>query len=276
MEEVQARFRALYRLIVFSFIVLQLLCEGYYIHFTVKDKVLRRKRFTHLSQKIMRRCVNRFDINITTKNLPPENEVCLQVGNHMGFIDILAVGSLFPTCFVTSKEMHETPVLGLLTEMGGCIYVERRKRANILNEMQEMAKEMQQGLRVLLYPEAVSTNGEQVLPFKKTLMMSAAYANCPIRPYVFNFRAINSEPVEFKHRDYVCWYGDQNFFAALWRALQLTSVDVEIEFLEPLYPRPDDDRSFIAEKAYEMVNARFIPFRNPSRGLEALDQLNEA
>lgn len=274
MEEVQAKFRAIYRIIVFIGIVIQLLCEGYFIHFTVKEKVLRRKRFTRLAQKIMAKCVKRFNIYIDVKNPPPENEVCLQVGNHMGFIDILAVGSLYPTCFVTSREMRETPVLGLLTEMGGCIYVERRKRANIVNEMQEMAREMQSGLRVLLYPEATSTNGEQVLPFKKTLMMSAAYANCPIRPYVFNYRLVNSEPVEFKHRDYVCWYGDQNFVAALWRSLQLVSVNVEIEFLPPIYPKPDDDRSFVAEKAYEMVSAKFDPFRNPARGLDALDQLN--
>lgn len=270
MEKVQSKFRALYRFIVFILLVLGYLAKGFIIHWTVKNADERRRRFMWLAHSTIVVILKKFNITVEVKNPPPSEDVCLLVGNHIGFIDILSIASTGPICFVTSKEMHETPVLGLLTEMGGCMYVERRRRANIVNEMQEMAAEMRKGFRVLLYPEATSTNGEQVLPFKKTLIMSAAYAGCPIRPYVFNFKSVNNGEVEFKHQDYLCWYGDQSFVGALWRSLQLNSLHVEIEFLEPIFPNVDDDRGVIARKAHHAVASKFRPFVNPFRDLEAL------
>ncbi len=102
--------------------------------------------------------------------------------------------------------MRETPLLGLLTELGGCIFVERRSRTKILDDLKSIVRPLQRGFKVVLYPEATSTNGEQVLPFKKALMMAAARAGVPIQPVVINFPEINGEPFSLKTRDYVCWY----------------------------------------------------------------------
>jgi 1-acyl-sn-glycerol-3-phosphate acyltransferase len=82
--------------------------------------------------------------------------------------------------------MKETPFLGHLAELGGCLYVERRDRSNINNEMLQIREALQQGFNVVLYPEGTSTNGEQVLPFKKTLMTAAAGTSVPIMPMVLN------------------------------------------------------------------------------------------
>src|SRR5690606_9294588 len=132
-----------------------------------------------------------FSMNMQVVNQPPLDEKSLIVSNHMGFIDILLLASQSPVLFVTSNEMRETPFLGLLTEMAGCIYVERRSRTKILDELQNIVKALKDGFRIVLYPEATSTNAEQVLPFKKTLIMAAAYAEIPIQPVVVNFISVN-------------------------------------------------------------------------------------
>lgn len=264
MEKIQSNIRSIYKYIAFVLLLLVYFFVGTIIYVTSKTVVERRRRFTKLANASARFCLWFGRIKVNVINPPPADEVCLLVGNHLGFIDILSAQAVGPLCFVTSREMHETPVLGLITEMGGCLYVDRRSRINILNEMQEMATEMKKGFRVILYPEATSTNGEQVLPFKKTLMMAAAYAECPIRPFVFNFKKVNGGPVEYKHRDSLCWYGDQTFPPAIWRAFSLASIDVEIEFLEPIYPKEGDDRTEITEKAYQQIKAKFIPFVKPA------------
>ena len=156
--------------------------------------------------------------------------------------------------------MKRTPILGQICDLAGCAYVDRKNRFGIHEELKGMVNVLKEGFRVVLYAESVASNGEQVLPFKKTLMMSAGYADRPIRPCVFNFREANGSKVEFKHRDSLCWYGDQSFGPAIWRSLLLDSVTCEIEFLPLVKTMPEDDRTVVANKIYQMVSEKYVPF----------------
>lgn len=179
----------------------------------------------------------------------------------MGFLDILILASTKSLVFITSNEMKETPFLGLLTEMGGCIFVERRSRTKILDEMQGIVDVLKKGFCVVLYPEATSTNGEKVWPFKRTLMMAAAHAAVPIQPVVINYRKINGDDFTLKWRDHVCWYGDIPFATSMWKTLTLRSVKAEIEYLEKIYSSPEDDRGLIADRAHALIAAKFVPVK---------------
>src|SRR5262245_37813580 len=63
----------------------------------------------------------------------PEGSALL-VGNHLSYLDILLLCAETPTCFVTSNEIRDTPFLGLIVRMAGCLFVERRNRDNLHNE----------------------------------------------------------------------------------------------------------------------------------------------
>lgn len=138
---------------------------------------------------------------------------------------------------------------------------------NIHEELKGITEVLKEGFRVVLYAESVASDGEKVLPFKKTLIMSAGLADKPIRPFVFNFRKVNGGPVYFSQRDSLCWYGDQTFFPAIWRAMQLDSAVCEIEFLPLFFPNPDDDRTKVANYLHQLVSDKFVPFY-PSMNLE--------
>ena len=248
-----------FRIFLFACFASVYLVRGYITHLTQKDPYLRRKKYSQLVQWICNLCCQTFGLKVYTVNEPPAGSPGLIVGNHMGFIDILASGSMRPMLYVTSKEMHETPVLGLLTEMGGCIYVERRSRLGIQNELKHIIQALQEGLNVCLYPEATSTNGEQVLPFKRTLMTAAAHAQVPIHPYVINFKSVDGQPFTLKNRDSVCWYGDISFITSMIAAFSLKYVEVEIEFLPPVYPKVEDDRAKLANHIHSMISEKFKP-----------------
>ncbi len=260
MEKIQAQFRAGFRVLVFL-LAMPLFFGISLFFFFDRDPVSRRKRFVKNSTRFARALLWIFRVRVEVKNPPKESDVFLYVGNHMGFFDVLCLASVSPSCFVTSREMQETPVLGTITDMGGCIYVERRDRTNILRELNVIADALKAGQRVTLYPEATSTNGEQVLPFKKTLIMAAGVAGVPLQPAVFNWKSIEGQPFSLKNRDWVCWYGDMGFVTAMWRHFQLKEVVAEVDFLEPIHVRADDDRTMIAEKAHAMIAAKFQPAR---------------
>lgn len=261
MEKIQVGYRRLKRFSVFLFTVLLLFIKGFWVLLTVKDEIERKRRLSRNVQEVCAFIVRNFDMRVDVVNKPEGHENFLLVGNHMGFVDILVNGAQFPQLFVTSKEMKETPVLGTITEMGGCLYVERRSRQQILEEQKNIAAVIKKGLNVVLYPEATSTNGEQVLPFKKTLMMAAAHAQVAIQPVVMNFVSINEETYLYKYRDYVCWYGDIPFLVSLWRIFSLRSIHVELKYLEPYYPKIDEDRGVVADIVYQRVVQHFRPFR---------------
>ena len=199
----------------------------------------------------------RFRIHVV--NPPPVDVHELVVANHLGFLDVLIQSAVRPSLFVTSKEMRDTPGLGLLTQMGASIYVDRKDRSNLHNEMLEIRQTLQSGFNVVLFPEATSTNGEQVLPFKRTLIGAAAGTGIALRPAVVNYRKVNGEPVGLKWRDYVCWYGDIGFLEALVRILDMRSVEVEVRFLPTLLVQTEEDRRHVAEKAHKVISEHYIP-----------------
>lgn len=251
--------RASSRLIFFLLLITGFLLVGFGIHFVTFKPHQRRKRFAKNATFFSRLICKAFGVEVIVTNPPHKKKVGLVVGNHIGFIDIIAVNSIFPSLFVTSNEMKETPGLGLLTELGGCLYVERRTRTNIKKELNEVVEYLSNGFRVVLYPEATSHNGEHVLPFKRTLMTAAAHAGVPILPYCFNFRAINDEAFTMKYRDHVCWYGDIPFHVSLWRSLSLKGIVCEIEFLGEIHAKPEDDRAQLAHSVRELIVQRFVP-----------------
>lgn len=260
-------FRSLYRLIVITALVSTFLVCSFVLNFAVRERFARLRAFSRNASRFSGYILWVLNVDVRVINKPSSDEKFLLVSNHMGFLDILMLAHTTPSIFVTSNEMRETPFLGLLTEMGGCMFVERRSRTRILEEMQSMAEVLRDGSRVALYPEATSTNGEQVLPFKRTLLMAAAYGEVPIQPVVINFRKINGEDFNLKWRDSVCWYGDMSFVTTGWRLLGLDSVLGEVEFLEKIYPKVEDDRGLVADRAHALIAAKFQPVRGTGEAL---------
>lgn len=261
-DEIKNGLRGVVKLIFLGFIVGTFLVWSFICHYAVRDPQKRLVRFSRNTQFFARHILKIFNLDLRVTNLPADQQKFLLVSNHMGFLDIFILASCYPSVFVTSVEMRETPFLGLITELGGCIYVERRSRLRIADEMHSIVESLKKGFKVVLYPEATSTNGEQVLPFKRTLMMAAAHASVPIQPVVVNFRKINGEEFTLKWRDHVCWYGDISFVTSMWKSAILKSVVAEIEFLEQIIASPNDDRAVIADKAHASISAKFIPVKD--------------
>lgn len=252
--------RAAFRVVKFITVITVYFICAIYNYLTTSDPVQRRKKLTKNGQVTAKWILRAFNIKLICNQKIPDDEGSLVVGNHLGFIDIICLTALTHGVFITSLEMKETPFLGQICDLGGCAYVDRKNRLGIQAELKDIVVVLKQGFRVMLYAESVASNGEQVLPFKKTLMTSAGLAGKPIRPFVFNYRSVNGNPVRFDDRDSVCWYGDQSFISAIWRSLKLNSLTCEIEFLPLVHAAPDEDRTLLANKIHAMVSSKFTPF----------------
>lgn len=258
-------FRLAWKGLLFLIFILSFIVTCFFWRLWTFDHVRRRQLYSQTVRYYCRLAlwVMRFKLNVI--NAPDEKNHYLLVSNHLGILDILMLASVQPTLFVTSVEMRNTPLLGLLAEMGGSLYVERRDRSNIQNELLEIRQTLQRGLSVALYPEGTSSNGEKVLPFKKTLLTAAAGTGVPIKPVVVNFRKINDEPMSHKWRDYVCWYGDLTFPGFLYRVFTVKKIEADIEFCEDMMVHGEDERREIAAKLQTLIESKYTPIPLPQK-----------
>ncbi len=238
------------------------------VRYSRNDVVARRRAFSE-NASVHCGIMNKvFNVQVSVKGHPHKDSSFLYVGNHTGFVDIFALSSVMPAVFVTSQEMRETPVLGDICEMGGCVFVERRSRTQIMNELGVLKDALEQGLNVVLYPEATSTDGAMVYPFKKTLMMAGPQAGRPIQPGVINYVDIGGQDFNMKSRDNVCWYGEMSFSQAMLNLLSTPYIKVEIEYLEPIVVPATADRGEVAARAHAAVASKF----RPPRAFSPLDE----
>jgi 1-acyl-sn-glycerol-3-phosphate acyltransferase len=200
-------------------------------------------------------------VKVLASRLLPQ-AACLTVGNHVSYLDILILSSVRPTCFVTSNEIKETPLLGWLCRLAGCLFVERRNRGNLPGEVAEITEALKQGLNVVVFPEATSTNGESLLRFRRPLFAAAPASGASLLPFCLNYRRLNGTPVSLHNRDFLFWYGEMSFAPHLWALARQRQVDVDLVFMPSFKARPDEALEDLASRSRAEVEAVFQPIQS--------------
>lgn len=186
------------------------------------------------------------------------------VCNHMSYMDILCLSAGEPTVFVTSVELRESPFLGQCAELGGSYFVERRVRSKIPGEIKDLARLMQDGFHIFVFPEATSHHGMSLLPFKKSMFTAAIEAGAEILPVCLRYEEIDGEPFNEGNHDRICWYEKMAFAPHFLRMTRVRSLKASIEYLEPISSREFPDRAVLAEKAYAQISKAYFSNRHPS------------
>jgi 1-acyl-sn-glycerol-3-phosphate acyltransferase len=181
----------------------------------------------------------------------------LIVSNHLSHIDILIISMLEPSVFVTSVELKNTALLGMLARLSGSIFVERRKPSGLKREIEDIAFALGQGLPVVLFPEGTTSNGERVQPFKNSLFNSAVIAQTDIVPVCLRYTRVNNKRITPENRDNIFYYGGVSFGKHLLRLLSLASVDAEIVPLKAISVHPGRSRKDLAGEAHKVISEEY-------------------
>lgn len=234
---------------------------------TIHDREERMRFFTKNVQRYAKQAlkVMNFEVEVIgydEKRMRERN--FLMICNHMSYVDILVTSMVQPAVFVTSVDMGEAFFLGTMAELGGSIFVERRHRGQIGRDIGVMSDALQAGHHVMIYPEGTSTDGQRLLPFKKSLLMAAVQAGRDLLPVCLKYVEIDGEPFGPHNADKVCWYGDMTFGPHFTGLMGLKSVKAELHFLEPIAVTPQSTRHELAEKTYDAINAVYTGTQNPT------------
>lgn len=249
---------ACFKLILFGLTLTSYFIAAGVVTLIIKDSFSRRKMLTRLIARYARFTCSFMGLHVYPLGTMVQTDSALIVGNHLSYLDIIAHASLRSSCFVTSVEIRDTPILGEICKMAACVFVERRNRDNLSKEISEVSESLKNGINVTIFPEATSTNGDEVLRFKRPLFQAAIDANTPIIPVTINYEKIDGKIIDLNNRDDVCWYGDMDFFPHLWRVLNLKRVDINIIFHDVI--SPNSNSSDLAEQSHQVVSSSYDNF----------------
>lgn len=175
--------------------------------------------------------------------MPPAGS--LVAPNHLGYADIIAVGSVLPTIFVAKAEVASWPVIGFLFRSGRHVGVPRSRSRALAGAAEQVEDRLRYGATVCVFLEGTSTGGDRVRAFHGTMLQPAMSAGAPVVPVALRWSA--RQPGVSVSED-VAYWKDHTFVPHFWRLLGLRGVTVNVRFGQAIPPN-SADRKTLAETA---------------------------
>jgi 1-acyl-sn-glycerol-3-phosphate acyltransferase len=117
-----------------------------------------------------------------------------------------------------------------------------------------MGEAMARGDSVIVFPEATTSGGDTILPFKPALLADAAEAKTPVYWLTLSYRTPPDDPAA---RDQVCWWGDANFLSHVLGLFALRRVECTMRFGDE--PLRAGDRKVLAADLRRVMLGDFEP-----------------
>jgi 1-acyl-sn-glycerol-3-phosphate acyltransferase len=130
-----------------------------------------------------RKLVGICGVTVAPSTGAPALEHAMVVANHVSWLDIFVINSLYPCRFVAKSEIREWPVLGWLADKGGTVFLARGNRRDLRQIFKGLVHKLEQGERVAFFPEGTTASQGNLLPFHANLFEAAVDAGVMVQPY---------------------------------------------------------------------------------------------
>jgi lyso-ornithine lipid O-acyltransferase len=179
----------------------------------------------------------------------------LVVANHVTWLDIPVIGSIWPVHFVAKKEVGTWPVFASLAKLQNTIFVDRGRRQSTLASRDEIRTRIQNGDTVVLFPEGTSNNGREVLPFKSTFFSVVENTNLRVVALTLVYETQRGLPMMRRQRPSVAWVGDTEMAPHLWQFLKSGPITVRIIVHKP---SKSENRKVMAKTAHAEIKTTLV------------------
>jgi len=178
----------------------------------------------------------------------------LLVSNHLGYIDVLTLASVVDAVFVAKADVYEWPMLGSMVKVFDTIFVDRENAKGIVQANMAIESALQRGEGLVLFAEGTSSNGQEILPLKSSLLEGAVRGSHPVHYASISYHTPKGET---SARTSVCWWGDMEFMPHLFNLFKLPGFSASITFGPE--PVSGNDRKVLAERLRELIHQQHVP-----------------
>jgi len=182
----------------------------------------------------------------------------LYVANHQSYLDIPVLGSVVEGSFVAKAEIASWPYFGVLAKLQRSIFIDRRP-GSTAKQRDAIMSRLEEGDDLIIFPEATSSDGLHVLPFKSALLSVAEFrprgSPLPVQPITVAYVRLDGMPLGRFYRPFVSWYGGMEVSPHLWTMLGLGRIGVKIIYHPPVTLEQFGSRKALAEHCYRVIAA---------------------
>ena len=170
----------------------------------------------------------------------------LIVSNHISWLDIPVIFSLKPITFVSASDVKTWPIIGVLAKISGAIFVDRNRKSSLVEVIQAMNHHFKNEKQsICIFPEGITSNGYQVLPFKSNLFQSAFESNKLLLPLSIKYKENNV----LTNR--TSFHGSTTLFQSFKRVAKSNLIEVVVDIGHPV--KPTQSRKELSLKIQEAI-----------------------
>lgn len=187
----------------------------------------------------------------------PRGEPFVVAANHVSYLDILVLGSLYPGQFVAKREIRGWPVFGWVSRAAGTLFVDRDNPRDAVRAVRQVEHLLAARIPVTLFPEGGTSPGLTIRPFQPMLLQPAASTGVPCFAASLSYETPGSADPP---AGLICWHDGSNFVKHFKRLMALDRIEASVSFSRTAVR--SRDRKELARKLWEDAHDSFIPLRH--------------
>jgi 1-acyl-sn-glycerol-3-phosphate acyltransferase len=200
-----------------------------------------------------------FRLDVAAKRAPPPHGPLLIVANHLSWLDIVAICSVEPVCFLAKREVEAWPVVSAFARLQETVFVDRKRRRTIPGANAAMAQRMLAGRPVLLFPEGTTGDGSALRKFHSSHFAAAR----DLLAMASGIETVCVQPVAIRYSSpAAAWVGDASLLPHLWSLLKGEPIRCDLLFGKPLAYARGENRKEVARAAASAI-ARMLASMAP-------------
>jgi 1-acyl-sn-glycerol-3-phosphate acyltransferase len=170
------------------------------------------------------------------------------IANHVSWIDIPVLCKLYVIKFISRAEVKKWFLLNLLVNAGGTIFIDRDRKKDLLRVTHLLRQQLTAGDTIGFFPEAKTTDGSILLPFKSSLFESAIVAKSQIIPIAIVYCNKNNE-----RTDSVTYADEITLWQTIYNTLLLNNIRVKVIILPKVNAADFANRKQLAAYLFEQI-----------------------
>ncbi len=164
------------------------------------------------------------------------------VANHVSWLDIQVIHSVWQVRFVAKSEVRSWPVIGWLSAHSGTLFIERGSKRHAMRINQSIHAAFVDGDAIGVFPEGTTTHGDEIGKFHGSLLQPAvdeAALVCPVA-----LRYLDGDGKLCIDASYV---GDTSLAESMRAILRQPRIAAELHFLAPIDAKGRTRRELASE-----------------------------
>lgn len=187
-------------------------------------------------------------------DIPKSGARALGVVNHVSWLDIQVLHSVWAVRFVAKSEVRKWPAIGWLSARTGTLFIDRSTRRTSTRINQSIHQAFADGDAVAVFPEGTTTSGDELLRFHASLLQPAIDEEALLSPVAIRYLDM---PGNIERA--VAYVGDMSLMQSIAAIVSVPRIRAQVRFLPVINSRGKTRRELAAAAHASIASALNLP-----------------